>query len=117
MAPVLGHTASHCAVKIGEAVPTDAGFRIRRDVGRVDCAEWRSHFETTSKRLPASDRVTGDTIRGTRHVFVPTLWEIGAAWLPDTGGIWRPRKIEHYPAHAQQYQSAKQERPRTDVHG
>src|ERR1700686_1285545 len=47
------HSASKCCLRPG----ADTGLRIRRDIGRVDHAEWCPHGITTGKHLSALDGV------------------------------------------------------------
>ena len=49
--PVLGDAPAHGPVEILERIIADAGFRIGRDVGRVDRAHRRAHLETAGKGL------------------------------------------------------------------
>src|SRR5580698_898291 len=67
---VLGNPMAHREIKIGKTVATDAGLGIRRNVGRVDSAEGRSHFETAREPLAAWNRVASDAIGGPRQILV-----------------------------------------------
>lgn len=72
---VLGDALPHGASEIRKAVVPDAGLRVRRDVGRVNIAEWRTHIEPASEGLTASDRMAGNAVAGARQIFAAARGE------------------------------------------
>jgi hypothetical protein len=59
----------HNSVEIIRGPRADAGFRIGRDVGRIDRAKGRCHRQATGEQSSARIRVAGDAIPGARQVF------------------------------------------------
>src|SRR6267154_5935631 len=76
---VLGNAMPHREIKIGKTVSADAGLGIRRDVGRVNSAEERSHFEAAGEPLAARNRVASDAIGGSREILVAITGETAAS--------------------------------------
>ena len=66
---VLGDALPHGAIEIRKTVAADAGLGIGRDVGRVNGAERRAHFQAAGERLAARNRMTGHAIAGPRQIF------------------------------------------------
>src|SRR5579863_10312306 len=76
---VLGNAIPYREIEIGKTVSTDAGLGIRRDVGRVNSAEGRSHFETAGEPLAATNRVASDAIGDPRQILVAITGGTGAS--------------------------------------
>src|SRR5271168_1491476 len=100
---VLGYAISHREIKIGKTVSTDAGLGIRRDVGRVNSAEGRSHFETAGEPRATRNRVASDAIGGPRQILVASTRDTDASGVPQSGLVpRRQNEAREYPACAQQ---------------
>src|SRR6185437_13936431 len=64
----------------------DAGCRIRRDVGRIDSAEWRGDCESTRIRLAALGGVAGGAVAGIDQIASSLDGGISGALRPCRNG-------------------------------
>src|SRR5271163_3622204 len=104
---VLGYAISHREIKIGKTVSTDAGLGIRRDVGRVNNSERRSHFETAGEPLATRNRVASDAIGDPRQILVAITGGTDDSGVPQGGLVpRRQNEAREYPACAQQSRPA-----------
>jgi hypothetical protein len=95
---VLGNAMARRELKIGKTVATDAGLGIRRDVGLVNGAEGRPHFETAGEPLAARNRVTSDAISGPRQILV-AITGADASGVTQGGLVpGRQNEASEYPA-------------------
>ena len=80
--PILGDTSTHRSGKIFDAVRTDAGFPVRRNVGGINPPHGSHQRATPGEPLAAGSRVAGSTARGPGQI---------EAWLH--GSIGRRRRF------------------------
>jgi hypothetical protein len=57
-----------CPIKVCEGEAPDAVSGIRCYVGRVDCANWSSHFESASECWPTRDAMARGAITEFRQI-------------------------------------------------
>src|ERR1700676_3632565 len=74
------NTTAHCTDKFCIAPGTEPGFSIRRDVWRIDGAEWQLERASTREGPAARDRVARDAVGGRRQIFAACEQRL-ARWL------------------------------------
>ncbi len=66
---IARNTSAHRPVKVFEGIGTDAVFSVGRNIGGMNDAEWRFHFQTTGERLAARRGMTGNAVAQASQIF------------------------------------------------